>query len=354
MRGYLALEDGTVFQGGVFGCDRVQTGEVVFNTGMTGYQRVLTDPSYCGQIVVMTYPLIGNYGTNDDEFESDRPWVRGLVVKEVCDYPSNWRNVMKLEDFCRKYEIPGISGIDTRALTRRLRNYGTMRGVIAAGDHDPEELVKAARSAPSISEQDLVRVVSTPQVEVIGKGQKKVVIVDLGVKHSILHSLVRRGCTVYRVPARTSGEEILSYKPDGVLLSNGPGDPKCAMYAVETARFLLGKVPMMGICLGHQLMALALGGDTYKLKFGHRGSNHPVKDVETGKVYITSQNHGFAVDEKSLPQEEVEISHRNLNDGTVEGFRHRRLAAFSVQFHPEGAPGPLDSGNLFNIFVEML
>ncbi|MGB9790983.1 MAG: glutamine-hydrolyzing carbamoyl-phosphate synthase small subunit [Thermacetogeniaceae bacterium] len=354
MRGYLALEDGTVFQGEAFGCEKVQTGEVVFNTGMTGYQRVLTDPSYCGQIVVMTYPLIGNYGTNEDEFESRKPWVKGLVVKEICDYPSNWRNVMRLEEFCKKYEIPGIAGIDTRALTRRLREHGTMRGVIAAGDHDPNELVEIAKSAPTISEQDLVRVVSTSQVEVIGEGQKKVVVVDLGVKHSILNALVRRGCTVCRVPAWTSGEEILSYRPDGVLLSNGPGDPKCAMYAVETSRYLLGRVPIMGICLGHQVIALALGGDTYKLKFGHRGSNHPVKDLKTGKVYITSQNHGFAVDEKSLPQDEVEITHRNLNDGTVEGLRHRRLPVFSVQFHPEGAPGPLDSNNLFNVFVKTL
>lgn len=354
MRGYLALEDGTVFQGEAFGCEGTQTGEVVFNTGMTGYQQILTDPSYCGQIVVLTYPLIGNYGTNNDDFESIRPWVRGFVVKELCDYPSNWRHAMKLDDFCKKYGIPGVAGIDTRALTRRLRNYGTMRGIIACGEHDPEELVKAAKSTPSISEQDLVRVVSTRQLEVWGEGSTRIVGVDFGVKRSIIHSLVRRNCTVYLVPAWTTAEEILSYKPHGVLLSNGPGDPKCVMYAVENVRRLIGKVPIMGICLGHQIMALALGGDTYKLKFGHRGSNHPVKDCETGKVYITSQNHGFAVDEKSLPQGEVEVSHRNLNDGTVEGLRHLRLPIFTVQFHPEGAPGPMDSGILFDRFLNML
>ncbi|HHW41507.1 MAG TPA: glutamine-hydrolyzing carbamoyl-phosphate synthase small subunit [Syntrophomonadaceae bacterium] len=354
MRAYLALEDGTVFQGEAFGSDVAQTGEVVFNTGMTGYQKILTDPSYCGQIVVLTYPLIGNYGTNNDDFESKKPWVRGFVVKELCDYPSNWRHVMKLDEFCRKYGIPGLTGIDTRALTRRLRNYGTMRGIIAAGEQDPDKLVKAAQSAPSISGQDLVRVVSTRQVEVWGEGPTRIVVVDLGAKYNILRSLIRRNCTVYLVPAWTTGEEILSYQPDGVVLSNGPGDPKSVMYAVETVRRLLGKVPIMGICLGHQILALAMGGDTYKLKFGHRGSNHPVKDCETGRVYITSQNHSFAVEERSLPESEVVVSHRNLNDGTVEGLRHLKLPVFSVQFHPEGAPGPMDSGNLFDRFMEML
>jgi carbamoyl-phosphate synthase small subunit len=350
---YLALEDGTVFRGKAFGCEGKQFGEVVFNTGMTGYQKILTDPSYCGQIVVLTYPLIGNYGVNRDDFESERPWVRGFVIKELCAYPNNWRYWIKLEEFCRKHGIIGLAGIDTRALTRRLRNYGTMRGIIAAGEQDPAQLVEEARMAPPLSGQDLVRTVSTSEVRVWGEGPVKVVVVDFGIKYNILRSLVQRNCTVYLVPAWTSAEEILSYRPRGVVLSNGPGDPKDVWYAVEAARKLIGRVPLMGICLGHQILGLALGGDTYKLKFGHRGSNHPVKDLETGRVYITSQNHGFAVDDRSLPREVV-ASFRNLNDGTVEGLKHRKLPVFSFQYHPEGAPGPLDSTYLFDRFMSFL
>ncbi|NPV29766.1 MAG: glutamine-hydrolyzing carbamoyl-phosphate synthase small subunit [Firmicutes bacterium] len=354
MIAYLALEDGTVFQGKAFGSEGKEFGEVVFNTGMTGYQKILTDPSYCGQIVVLTYPLVGNYGINRDDFESERPWVRGFVIKELCTYPSNWRCWIKLEEFCRRYGIIGLVGIDTRALTRRLRNYGTMRGIIATGEQDPARLVKEAGEAPPLSGQDLVRTVSTPRARVWGEGPIKVVVVDFGVKYNILRSLVQRNCTVYLVPAWTPAEEILSYRPRGVVLSNGPGDPKDVWYAVEATRKLIGKVPLMGICLGHQILGLAFGGDTYRLKFGHRGSNHPVKDLETGRVYITSQNHGFAVDERSLPHGEVVVSHRNLNDGTVEGLKHRKLPVFSVQFHPEGAPGPLDSTYLFDRFMSFL
>ncbi|HAA89251.1 MAG: Carbamoyl-phosphate synthase small chain [Thermoanaerobacterales bacterium 50_218] len=352
-KAYLVLEDGTVFQGVAFGSRGKNSGEVVFTTGMAGYQQVLTDPSYCGQIVTFTYPLIGNYGVNNDDNESERPWAEGVVLKELCSSPSNWRSLMKLEDFCREHGIIGISGIDTRALTRRLRNYGTMRGVIATGDHDPQILVEEARNVPSLSEQDLVRTVSTKKVRVFGEGECRIVVVDLGVKFSILRSLLKRNCTVYLVPGWTPAEDILSYRPHGVVFSNGPGDPKAAWYSVETARGLIGKVPLMGICLGHQVLALAFGGDTYKLKFGHRGANHPVKDLERGKVYITSQNHGFAVDAKSLP-DEVMVTHINLNDGTVEGLKHLRLPVFSYQFHPEGAPGPLDSSHLFDQFISAL
>lgn len=354
MNAYLALEDGTVFQGEAFGSEGKRTGEVVFNTGMTGYQKILTDPSYCGQIVVMTYPLIGNYGTNDDDFESKRPWVRGYVVREICHHPSNWRSTRSLEEFCKRFGVPGISGIDTRALTRRLRSYGTMKGVIATGEQDPAALVEEARKAPSISGQDLVREVTTGEVERYGEGPFIVVVMDFGAKSHIIRSLVERGCTVYRVPAWTSAGEIMEFRPHGLFLSNGPGDPKDVPYAVATVREMIGKLPIMGICLGHQVLGLAFGGDTYKLKFGHRGSNHPVKDYETGKVYITSQNHGFAVDERSLPSGEVVVSHRNLNDGTVEGLRHLKLPIFSVQFHPEGAPGPMDSTHLFDRFMQMI
>ncbi len=364
MIGYLALEDGTVFQGTAFGSEGRQFGEVVFNTSMTGYQKILTDPSYCGQIVALTYPLVGNYGVNRDDFESNQPWVRGFVIKELCDYPSNWRYWIKLEEFLQRYEIIGLSGIDTRALTRRLRNYGTMRGIIASGETDTAGLVSAARSSPSISGQDLVTACTTKEVQNWsgaggcppngGREELRVVVMDFGAKQNIIRCLLRRGCTVYLVPPATTAEEILSWHPRGVVISNGPGDPKDVGYAVETARSLIGKLPVMGICLGHQILGLAFGGDTYKLKFGHRGANHPVKDLETGRVAITSQNHGFAVDDNSLPGSELTISHRNLNDGTVEGMKHRTLPVFSVQYHPEGSPGPMDSDYLFDRFMKLV
>ncbi len=352
MKAYLALEDGTVFQGTAFGGEGLRHGEVVFNTGMTGYQQVLTDPSYCGQIVVLTYPLVGNYGVNAADYESQRPWVRGFVVREICPHPSNWRSLETLEEFCARYGVVGLSCVDTRALTRRLRRFGTMRGVVATGDHDPDELVRMAREAPPLSGQNLVDEVSTKEVRRYGEGRFRVVVVDFGVKQNIIRCLLERDCTVYLVPARTPAEEILAYRPHGVVLSNGPGDPKDVWYAVEAARALMGKVPLMGICLGHQILGLACGGDTYKLKFGHRGANHPVQDLETGRVAVTSQNHGYAVAAESLPPD-VSVTHINLNDGTVEGLRHRTLPAFSVQFHPEGSPGPMDSVGLFDRFVGM-
>ncbi|MGD0152642.1 MAG: glutamine-hydrolyzing carbamoyl-phosphate synthase small subunit [Thermacetogeniaceae bacterium] len=354
MIGYLALEDGTVMQGTAFGSEGRQFGEVVFNTSMTGYQKILTDPSYCGQIVVLTYPLVGNYGINKEDYESARPWVQGFVIKELCDYPSNWRYWIKLEEFLQKYDVIGLAGIDTRALTRRLRNYGTMRGVIATGDQDTTTLVQAAQSSPSISGQDLITACATKEIQTWGDGPLRVVVVDFGVKQNIVRSLVQRGCTVKLAPPATTAEEIMNCRPHGVVLTNGPGDPKDVWYAVETARQLIGKCPVMGICLGHQILGLAFGGDTYKLKFGHRGANHPVKDLATGKIAITSQNHGFAVDDKSLPNSEVVISHRNLNDGTVEGLQHKTLPVFSVQYHPEGSPGPMDSTYLFDRFLALI
>jgi carbamoyl-phosphate synthase small subunit len=354
MIAYLALEDGTVLQGTAFGSEGRQFGEVVFNTGMTGYQKILTDPSYCGQIVMLTYPLVGNYGVNQDDYESPRPWVRGFVIKELCDYPSNWRYWIKLEEFLNKHQIIGLAGIDTRALTRRLRSFGTMRGIIATGEQDTARLVQETQSSPSISGQDLITACTTREAQTWGNGALRVVVVDFGVKQNIIRSLLQRGCTIHLVPPATTAEEIMDFHPQGVVLSNGPGDPKDVGYAVETTRSLIGKCPVMGICLGHQILGLAFGGDTYKLKFGHRGANHPVKELATGRVAITSQNHGFAVDDGSLPNDEVIISHRNLNDGTVEGLQHKTLPVFSVQYHPEGSPGPMDSEYLFDRFLEMI
>lgn len=349
MLAYLVLEDGTVFQGKGFGCTGMQSGEVVFHTGMTGYQKILTDPSYNGQIVVLTYPLVGNYGINPDEFESEKSQVRGLVIKELCEYPSNWRAVMKLEDFCARYGIPGISGIDTRALTRHLRCFGTMRGVLAIGEQDPALLVRTARKESS--KEDLVRNVTTKNVQIRKGDPIRIVVVDLGSKIKILRFLAQQHCTVYLAPAWTTAEEIMSYQPHGVILSDGPGDPRNVMYAVETTRRLLGGLPLMGISLGHQVLGLALGGEIYKLKFGHRGYNQPVKDYEMDRVYITSQNHGYAVNERNLPADEVVVSHRNLNDGTVEGLKHLKLPVFSIQFLPDEAACPDGSFYLLERFM---
>lgn len=354
MKAVLALEDGKVFTGQSFGAVTEQWGEVVFNTGMTGYQEVLTDPSYAGQIVVMTYPLIGNYGINREDYESRRSFVRGFVVREYCDHPSNWRAGYRIGEFLAKEGVPGISGVDTRALTRHLRSYGTMRGYIAAGDVNPEELVGRARTSPQLSGLNLVDEVATGENYTLAGGGPRVVLVDLGAKHNIVRKMRDRDCTVIVVPPKTAANEINALSPDGVLFSNGPGDPVDVPAAIETARQLTGKVPLFGICLGHQVLGLALGGKTYKMKFGHRGANHPVKDMRTGRVYITSHNHGYSVDEASLVGLDVDVSHINLNDNTVEGIRHQKLPIFAVQYHPEASPGPHDSDYIFDQFMDIM
>lgn len=354
MKAILTLEDGTYFTGSGFGAQGEQWGEVVFNTGMTGYQEILTDPSYCGQIVVMTYPLIGNYGINDEDFESRKSYVRGFVIHEGCSRPSNWRSNRSLSEYLVEANIIGLKGVDTRALTRHLRTFGTMRGVIATGEYEPAEMVKIAASCPHLSGQKLVPEVSTKEPYTIEGNGRKVVLVDLGSKLNIIRHLQRRDCEITVMPYNTSSQDIMNLNPDGVLFSNGPGDPVDLPDTIRTARELAGKVPMFGICLGHQIMALALGAKTYKMKFGHRGANHPVKDLETGKVYITSHNHGYSVDEYSLNGIPLVVSHRNLNDGTVEGLRHEGFPLFSVQYHPEASPGPQESDYLFDRFVEIM
>lgn len=350
----LVLEDGYICYGKSFGAPGEIGGEVVFNTGMTGYQEILTDPSYSGQIITMTYPLIGNYGVNEDDYESRHPFARGLVVKEYCELPSNWRTKTDLDRFLYDHGVMGISGVDTRALTKRLRTRGTMRGLIATGPESDAELVAKAAALPQLSGQDFVKTASVKTMVTEGTGAKHVVLMDFGAKANIARSLLAKGCKVTTVPCDTTSETILGLHPDGIMLSNGPGDPKDCPYAVAAVQNLMGKVPIFGICLGHQLIGLALGGDTYKLKFGHRGGNHPVKNLLTGEVTITSQNHGFAVRGETLNPEEVLVSHINVNDKTVEGLRHRHWPLFSVQYHPEAAPGPKDSEDLFAAFFAML
>ncbi|MCG0238589.1 MAG: carbamoyl phosphate synthase small subunit [Firmicutes bacterium] len=386
MKGYLVLEDGTVFQGEAFGAPGLKPGEVVFATGMTGYQEALTDPSYCGQILVMTYPLVGNCGINPEDFEARRPYVRGLVVRELCTDPSHWQATQALHEYLADQGIPGLAEIDTRALTRHLRIHGTLRGVIATpgvGDAPagagsdlgaPGGLVRLggagwavpvppalagwfddlAAMARGFSLTGVIAQVTTPQpytVEGGGRGPR-VAVIDLGVKASLLRCLLDRGCRqVTVVPATATPAEIRALEPDGVLISSGPGDPREAGAAIETVRELLQTdLPLFGICLGHQVLALALGAQTYRMKFGHRGTNHPVKDLTTGRVYITAQNHGYAVDEASLPRGVV-VTHRNLSDGTVEGLALPGRPVFSVQYHPEAGPGPEDSRYLFDRFI---
>lgn len=350
----LVLEDGFICYGESFGAQGEVGGEVVFNTGMTGYQEILTDPSYSGQIITMTYPLIGNYGVNGDDYESRHPFARGFVVKEYCGLPSNWRVKTDLDRFLKDHQVMGICGVDTRALTKRLRTRGTMRGLISTGPESDGELVEKATALPQLSGQDFVKAATTKEIYTEGDGAKHVILMDFGAKANITRSLLAKGCKVTTVPCDTTSEAMLALKPDGIMLSNGPGDPKDVPYAVTAVQNLLGKLPIFGICLGHQIIGLALGGDTYKLKFGHRGGNHPVKNLITGEVTITSQNHGFAVCGDTLDPQDVIISHINVNDKTVEGLRHRRLPLFSVQYHPEAAPGPKDSEELFAEFFKML
>ncbi|MCW2277226.1 carbamoyl phosphate synthase small subunit [Heliophilum fasciatum] len=354
MKGYLILEDGTIWEGQAFGATEQRTGEVVFNTGMTGYQELLTDPSYCAQIVVMTYPLIGNYGINPEDFEARRPFLRGFVVREWAEAPSNWRCTETLDAYLKRVGVIGLAGVDTRALTRRLRNHGTMRGIISCTENPNfAELQQLALEAPTLSGQPLIDEVTTPESYRLPGDGPKVALLDFGAKDNIARSLNQRGCDVTVLPARTTAEAILAMNPEGVMLSNGPGDPQDVPYAVETVRQLIGKLPIFGICLGHQILGLAAGVITEKLPFGHRGSNHPVKDLKTGRVYITSQNHGYVVRPDSVPAG-VEISHINLNDGSVEGLQFTEIPAFSVQYHPEASPGPDDSDYLFDRFMAMM
>jgi len=363
-RALLALADGLIFEGTSFGSEGETAGEVVFNTSMAGYQEILTDPSYKGQIVTMTYPHIGNYGVNEDDVESSRPHLSGLIVKELSRYPSNWRSRKSLGEYLKEHGIIGIEGIDTRALTSRIRDYGSQMGIVSTVDLDPEGLVKKARVLSNLVGLDTVKDVTCPKyhkwTESLYPVNKKevtkqfnVIVYDFGVKWNILRMLKLYGCEVTVVPASTPAEDVLSMKPDGILLSNGPGDPEGVSYAIDNTRNLMGKKPVFGICLGHQIIGLALGGKTYKLKFGHHGGNQPVMDLSTRKVEITAQNHNFAVDIDSIGGR-VELTHINLNDQTVEGMRHREYPLFSVQYHPESSPGPHDSWYLFERFVEMM
>ena len=356
---FLVLEDGSVHPGEAFGADVEGHGEVVFNTSMTGYQEVLTDPSYAGQLVTLTYPLVGNYGINGDDFESNHIQVGGLIVREHCDLPSHGLSEHTLHEFLTSQGVPGLSGVDTRSITRRLRSQGVMMGLIT--QDSPESALERLAEMTRYDDVDFVRAVTTeqsytwdmPPTSSATAERFRILVTDCGLKYNILRLLRRRGCEVIALPATTSAEEMLALDPSGILLSPGPGDPSLLNYLASNVGKLLGRVPIMGICLGHQIVARALGADTFKLKFGHRGGNHPVRDLSTGRVYITAQNHGYAVSAEDLPAG-LEVSHVNLNDGTVEGLRHRELPLFTIQYHSEAAPGPQDNEYLFDRFLEMV
>jgi carbamoyl-phosphate synthase small subunit len=367
MEALLVLEDGTAFRGRSFGAVGEQVGEVVFNTGMTGYQEILTDPSYRGQMVVMTCPHIGNTGVNDQDPESARPHVRALIVRQACRRESNWRARQTLVQYLSEHGVMALTDIDTRALTRHIRQFGALRGALSTVDLDPESLQGKALASPTTSDVDLVAKVTCSEPHewtepVAGEWQTDrrpvsrpphVVAYDCGIKRNILRQLVSSGCRVTVVPASTSAQEVLALQPDGVFLSNGPGDPEMVPYTIASVQGLLGRVPVFGICLGHQVLGLALGGHKRKLKFGHHGSNHPVKDLRTGQIAITAQNHNFVIDVDTI-QDQVELTHINLYDGTVEGMRHRSLPVFSVQYHPEASPGPHDANPLFGEFINLM
>lgn len=350
MKAKLILENGSIFEGKAFGCMDETVGEVVFNTGMTGYQEILTDPSYHGQIVTMTYPLIGNYGLNLDDNESAGVKVKGFIVREKSDAPNNWRCEFDLDAYLQRHRIMGLEGIDTRALTKIIRNAGTMRGIITTREQTSSQVEAKLRA---FDNREAVASVTADKVQEIEGEGLHIAALDFGIKNNILRSFRHRNCKITLFPAFTKAADILAVKPDGIFLSNGPGDPKDVPEAIETIKALIGKKPITGICLGHQLLALALGGDTEKLKFGHRGANHPVKDLKTGKVMITSQNHGYVVKEAGLP-EGVTITHVNLNDGTIEGMKHEAKKIYSIQFHPEACPGPHDTDPIFDEFVALM
>lgn len=353
-KGYLVLENGDVFTGQLYGNKYPIAGEAVFNTSMNGYQEIITDPSYAGQILTLTYPTIGNYGCGEYGFESEAPALRGLVVKEMSELNGHYESKWDFNEFVEQYGITCLAGVDTRALTRVLRLNGSMGAIITANLDQKERLIEAARKGKELLDTDLVKQVSCKTPQVYGDGDKTVVLFDFGSKRNIIRSLVNRGIKVIAVPAESTAEEIMAYNPAGVVLSNGPGNPESCDYAVREIKKIMDRIPILGICLGHQLLGLALGAKTYKLTFGHRGGNHTVKDMRNGKCFITSQNHGYAVDDKSLPSDEVMISFRNLNDDTVEGLCHKTLPLLSVQFHPEAAPGPQDSAYLFDEFLGMI
>lgn len=352
MKRYLVLEDGSYYEGYGFGSDHFKVGELVFNTSMTGYQEILTDNSYCGQIVMMTYPLIGNYGINRDDNESVKPYVFGFVVKDCCNTPSNFRTEETLDEYLKNVDIPGIYGVDTRAITRKIRSIGTLKATFCNCKEEIENTVAMLKAADFLHDQ--VARVSTKSVYPIPGRGKKVVVMDFGIKLSILRELAKRDCDLIVVPYNTDARSILAHHPDGVFLSNGPGDPADLTEVIENVRELIGNVPMFGICLGHQLISLACGAKTYKLKFGHRGGNHPVVNLSTGKVEITSQNHGFAVDIESLEDTDLEMSFQALNDGSCEGVRHTKAPCFAVQYHPEANAGPQDSNYLFDEFMKLM